>query len=239
MKVGLVLIVIGIFLFIPVERVDIIVTGSGTTTIHLDTDFSELANVHGIRIPSVTVDSRFSNTQVLSIHDVGITQATLSTTSGTPGVIIAVNVTVANLGNYTENVLVYAQYNRTETDPVRIGIKNIRNFAPYTTSISLTFTWDTGNVAAKIYEITVVASLDADDKMSDNTRIAGFVKLTLLDEMLAKYDALNSTYNELLSELNLLRNFIYIQIVATIALVAAVVYLAIRKPKIKPLFVRA
>jgi len=47
-------------------------------------------------------------------------------------------------------------------------------------------------------------------------------------------DSLNSTYTNLMGELNNIRNLMYIFIATTIILIATTIYLAIRKPKIKP-----
>jgi len=48
------------------------------------------------------------------------------------------------------------------------------------------------------------------------------------------YDSLNSTYSNLVGELNNIRNLMYIFIATTVILIATTIYLAIRKPKIKP-----
>ncbi len=164
---------------IPVDRVDFIVTGDGTANITLDPAYSELSDIMGVRILSLLVGGKFSNTEQLAIHDVGLTEATLSTTSGAPGDTITITATVANLGDFTENVTVTVEYNQTRNIQQQIGSpQTITDLAIDATSNQLTFTWDTAGVAEAVYEVTVEASITVDDKISDNTRIAGIVELT-------------------------------------------------------------
>ena len=64
---------------------------------------------------------------------------------------------------------------------------------------------------------------------------------TNYDAMNMSYNSLNSSYNELtskheatISELNYIKNLMYIFIITTIAFIATTAYFAIRKPKVKP-----
>jgi hypothetical protein len=154
---------------IPVDRIDFIVTGNGTTTLWLDPNYCALADIHGLKIVNVNVNGKFSNTEQLTVHDIGITDATLSATSGKPGDTITITATIANLGDFTENVTVRAKFNRTETNIVQIGTaQNIPDLAQDGNE-QVTITWDTAGVPDGKYQVTVEANVTVDDNIADNT----------------------------------------------------------------------
>lgn len=163
---------------IPVDRINFIVTGNGTTNIAHNPNYDELADVLGDKIIPVLVGGRFSNTQTLSTHDIGITAATLSTTSATIGDQITITVTVSNLGDFVENVTVSAKYNQSISVFRDIETsKNITNLAKGTNG-QVTFTWNTADVPEGSHQVTVQATILVDDKLSDNTYIAGSATLS-------------------------------------------------------------
>ena len=160
---------------IPVVRIDFVVTGNGTTNIFNDPVFAEIANTDGHKVPCITVNGRFSNTQVLATHDIGITAATLSTTSAKAGDQVTITVTVTNTGDFNENVTVTAQYNQSVS-----VFKDIDTPKPITNLASgandqVTFNWNTADVPDGKHQVTVKATVTTDDKPSDNTYIAGDV----------------------------------------------------------------
>ena len=162
---------------IPVCKIDFIVTGTGTSNLTFNPGLTQLASIGGAVIASVAVSGKFSNTQILAIHDIGITAATLSTNTATIGDQVTITVTVSNLGDFAENVTVTAKYNQSQTVFKEIETpKTINNLAKGTNG-QVTFTWNTAGLTPVISEINVRASIPVDDKLSDNTFIAGTVTL--------------------------------------------------------------
>jgi len=131
-------------------------------------------------------------------HDIAITSVTASLTEATE--LVAINVTVTNEGNYTEtsgtfNVTVYADTTVYEYtyDAADQRIKNttvvgdeiivgttalIEPLAPDSTT-TLTFTWDTADVAGGIY--TISAEVKGDDDTRNNFFIDGTVAVLVHD----------------------------------------------------------
>ena len=163
---------------IPVEKIDFLVTGNGNSNMTIDPSLTQLASIFGAVIPSVSVSGRFSNTQILATHDIGITAATLSTNTGAVGDKITITVTVSNLGDFSENVTTMAKYNTSLTFFKAIETpKTITNLAAGTNQ-QVTYTWDTAGVDTGLHEITVNATIPVDDKFSDNTFFVGSVTLS-------------------------------------------------------------
>lgn len=163
---------------IPVDSIDFVVTGNGTTTLAFDPEYTALSNIPSPIITFV-VDGRFSNTQILGTHDVAVTQASVSTTTAAPGDKITINAVVTNNGDFPENITVTASYNETKTIQKQIGTpQTITNLQNGSSSQTLSFTWVTTGVAQGKYAVTVEATIPIDDVISDNTRITDTVTLT-------------------------------------------------------------
>jgi hypothetical protein len=158
---------------ISVERIDFIVTGNGTTTLNIDPDYVELATVKGEKITSQIVNGKFSNTEILEIHDVAVTQASVSKTTASPGDTITINTVVANQGGFNENVTVVAKRNQTQIG----NSQTVTNLANGTSSNQLTFTWDTTGLSAGIYVVTVEATINVDNNIANNVLQAGIVTI--------------------------------------------------------------
>jgi hypothetical protein len=102
---------------------------------------------------------------VLGTHNVAITQITPSKTAAFPGDIIDVNVTAANLGNFTESFNVTLFYNTTQ-----IGMTAVNNLGAGLQQL-LTFHWNTVSLAVGSYNLTATAdTVLGETDTADNTK---------------------------------------------------------------------
>jgi hypothetical protein len=101
---------------------------------------------------------------VLGTHNVAVTQITPSKTAAFPGDIIDVNVTAANLGNFTESFNVTLFYNSTQ-----IGKIAVNTLGPGH-QLVLAFHWNTLGLAVGSYNLTAVAdTVSGETNTTDNT----------------------------------------------------------------------
>jgi hypothetical protein len=122
----------------------------------------------------------FDNTYTLKvritlIRDVGITQLNVSTSTAGAGESIIVEVTVKNLGNFTERVVIKTRYNGID-----IGSKDGRVVEALVTGFGVTesFNWETEGLEPGTYNITAAAIVPIDDNMANNAAAYGLVTLT-------------------------------------------------------------
>jgi parallel beta-helix repeat protein len=117
----------------------------------------------------------------LARHDIAVTNVTPSKTVVGQGYSAYINVTISNVGDYTEtfNTTVYA-------NGIAIQTKNttlIRgNSTTYPTSITITFTWNTTGFAKGNYTIGAHATPlppETDDYIDDNMLVDGWVLVTI------------------------------------------------------------
>ena len=157
---------------LPVDRIDFVVTGNGTTSLTFDPDWTEFADVTAFPVYPIVVGGKFSNTQILELHNVAVTEASVSKTTAAPGDTIDIDAVITNKGGFTENVTVTAMYDETQIgDPQTITNLQIGS------NQTLSFTWDTADLDKGVYDVTVEATIETDDDMSDNTYTAGTVTL--------------------------------------------------------------
>jgi len=106
------------------------------------------------------------------VHDVAVVSVTPSPTEVTAGDSVSISVVVKNNGTVAETFNVTAYYDNTAIDT-----KTATNLAPSAT-ITLTFTWDTTDVAIGEYTISANASVvEGETYTDDNTLIDGTVKI--------------------------------------------------------------
>jgi len=132
----------------------------------------------------------------LGTHNVAITQITPSKTSAVPGDMIDVNVTAANLGNFTESFNVTLTYNATLIG--KIAVNNLGAGSPQV----LTFHWNTTGLAFGSYNLTATAdTVPGETNTADNVRsYPQFIRLVPAITLLMKVEpssvrakSLNST----------------------------------------------
>ena len=98
------------------------------------------------------------------VHDIALIEVTPSSTSVPAGEFVSINVTVKNEGSATETFDVTILYDSTD-----IETKTVTDLAPGI-SKTLSFSWDTKDVAEGNYTITAVASgIDGETDTADNT----------------------------------------------------------------------
>jgi len=113
----------------------------------------------------------FRNTAAPVTHDIAVISVTLNTTSVVAGELVGITVVVENQGNVKEkfDVEVYYDYNPNFPTFNRIGNETVSDLAAGANK-SLTFTWNTTGLKAKIRTITAVVSELADETdTEDNT----------------------------------------------------------------------
>jgi len=115
------------------------------------------------------------------VHDIAVTNVTLSKTVVGQGYSMPINVTVANQGDFTEtfNVTVYADQNATIIgDEITIATRNVTLTSRNSTIV--TFTWDTTDMPYGDYTISAVATpVPGETDTTDNTFIDGTVLVTI------------------------------------------------------------
>jgi hypothetical protein len=123
-----------------------------------------------ILIPSISVDGLF---QYPLLRDIAITSVISSATSVTAGQSISINVTVTNRGNVTETFEVSISYNSTA-----IGTRTVNDLDPEAVD-TVSFVWDTKNVAPGNYQIVATAvALSGETNTGDNSNSNLVVKVT-------------------------------------------------------------
>ena len=107
-----------------------------------------------------------SKTVEVQRHDIAVTDVTPYRSWIYEGQSVDINVTIANLGNFTESVDVDLYYNVTANQ--KIGTLSVGALDPGN-STTLTFTWDTTGVQhCHNYTITAVARITFDSNMTNN-----------------------------------------------------------------------
>jgi hypothetical protein len=161
----------------PVEAV----TPEPIVTIYFDVDAygasplnltdTSLLDSNGNPITHSESNGLFSN----GIIDVAVSDVVPALTIVTQGSIDNINITVANLGNFTETFNVSAMYNTT-----LIGTTTV-NSLPNGSQTSLTIAWNTTGVPAGNYTITGIASiLPFEANTTNNVYVDGIVQVITL-----------------------------------------------------------
>jgi hypothetical protein len=116
---------------------------------------------------------------VVPVHDVAVTDVTVSPTEVYVGESVYVNVTVANEGTEPEtfDVYVYADVDATAIGD-EVTVVTVTNvYLDAGTNTILSVTWDTAGVAEGIYIISAEAVIAVDENPADNIRIDGTVEV--------------------------------------------------------------
>jgi len=122
---------------------------------------STLSDSSGNPIDHDVVNGEFSN--VVKIHDIAVTDVSASPTSVVAGDSVFVDVTVENLGDFSEVASVTAFY-----DGGVVGTRTDLSLNPGD-SVALRFEWDTTGVAQRTYVISASASIvEGEDENPDN-----------------------------------------------------------------------
>jgi len=113
------------------------------------------------------------------IHDVAVTEVTVSSNIVYQGWIVGINVTVANLGNATETFTATLYYDNTV-----ISTQNVQDLEPNAT-LTLSFAWNTTNVpCGQNYTIKAFASnVLGESNMANNVLIDGQVKVRVMGDV--------------------------------------------------------
>jgi hypothetical protein len=113
-------------------------------------------------------------------HDVAVVDVVPYRSWAYEGRPISINVTIANVGDFVENVTVDLYYNATAGD--RFDTKTVV-LAPNKTE-TLTFTWNTTGVQpCRNYTMTAVATISADITPADNTLSDGTIKVRIMGDL--------------------------------------------------------
>jgi len=120
-------------------------------------------------IDHTSQDGYFANIEV--VHDVAVTNVTVSPTTALDGQIVSINVTVQNQGVKSETFDVSTYY-----DSNLIQTKTVSNLAGGNASTTVQYSWNTAGVAPGTYTIKAVASpLPGETDKADNTYTDGTV----------------------------------------------------------------
>jgi len=107
-------------------------------------------------------------------HDVAVTMVKASHIAVMQGTQVTVDVTVANLGTYSETFNVTAYYNET-----RLGLQELTDMLPQTET-PLTFTWNTTGVDLGKYVVKANATIVGEEYDTDNNEyVDGLVTVAL------------------------------------------------------------
>jgi len=149
----------------PLTKIDFEVDGLGTTV--LDISDSAFVDVYANAIKPpynlIEADGKFSNTELLEVHDIAVSGVSASPTEVTAGESVTVSVTVENQGDFTETFTVTAYANETQ-----IGEPQTVTDLAADASTSLTFTWDTTDVDGGVYVMRADATVPDEDDPADN-----------------------------------------------------------------------
>jgi PKD repeat protein len=145
--------------------------GDGNITSTTQNTIKHVYTSHGTYNVALTVEDsdHLTNTtsktvQVLR-HDVAVVDVTPYRSWIYEGQSVDINVTIANLGNFTESVDVDLYYNITANQ--KIGSQTVSTDSGNTTT--LTFSWDTTDVAhCHNYTITAIATIAFDSDTTNN-----------------------------------------------------------------------
>ena len=117
---------------------------------------------------------------VRSFHNVAVSAAELSETWVTVGDVVAVDVTVRNLGYFAETINVTVFYGAEV-----VGLEINKTLAVGAESM-LTFSWNTANVPAGYYDITaMISEISGEIDISDNMLVIGMVTVEGLESSIS------------------------------------------------------
>ena len=105
------------------------------------------------------------------VHDVAVTDASVSRTVAPQGLSVGINVTVENQGSYAENFNVTAYSNETAIDTIEVSLNS------YSLTV-LTFTWNTTGVTLGNYTISANATVVlGETNVTNNNYVDGMVSI--------------------------------------------------------------
>jgi uncharacterized membrane protein len=115
---------------------------AGTYTVNLTiTDYDNLTDFATINVTVLDL-----------VHDIAILDVTASPTTAKPGDLVSINVTVANKGDFTENVNVTVSYDSTGVNTTALTLNK-------GSSDQVLFNWNTTDADPRLYNITAEAIL--------------------------------------------------------------------------------
>ena len=159
-----------------VAKVDFRVDANGTTGLDFDLYYTNLVDVYGDVIALQVADGRFSNTELLLMHDIAVTNVAVSPTSVEEGGLVTIDAVVANHGDFNETFNVKAYYNvtadRTETILYNETHSELDIFLTTGGTRPVSFTWNTTDVSGDVYLISVEAVVVDEGNPIDNTGTA-------------------------------------------------------------------
>jgi hypothetical protein len=169
-----------------IENVEVTLTPGSQVPVTFSWNTSSVsAGLYQIKVYAALPDNETDpspgdNTRTLSvlvrsapsvIHDIGITNVTLSTNSTFIGGAVKIYVTVKNNGTATESFPLSVYYNSSLVETLQVnGLGPNEN-------VTRVFSWDTIFVSAGLYRISASAPLAGDPSPGDNTFVDGFVQV--------------------------------------------------------------
>jgi len=158
---------------VAVARIDFTVDANGTSPLDLelkdeDLDFfGALTNIKAAPFQNILLsDGQFSNTQLLGVHDVAVTNLSISATEASPGDIINIQAVIVNKGDFNETLDVRCDFNDTNLIETKRNIVLNKG-----TNQTVNFAWNTANIQYGKYVIAVRAVL-SDSAPGDNMQTA-------------------------------------------------------------------
>jgi len=154
--------------------------GDGTTKIYEGANLTAITThqytTSGTKVVTLNVTDNIgllgtkkANVWVRFTHDVAVIDVEVSQIEVQVGQTVSVEVTVTNLGEEDESFNVAVHYDETEIDT-----KPVTNLEPDANE-TLTFSWDTAEVAPDDYGIRADADLEGEERPVDNVKSGGTV----------------------------------------------------------------
>jgi len=156
----------------PIARIDFRVDANGTTSFDFDPEFTFIPNVHGLSLAYQAAGGRFSNTELLLMHDIAVTNVAVSPISVDAGDLVTIDAVVANHGDFNETFSVKAYYNKSAEEPAFVIDSEPNVFLAPGGTRTVSFTWNTTDVSGGVYLVSVEAVVVDEGKPIDNTGTA-------------------------------------------------------------------
>jgi hypothetical protein len=165
----------------PLATVHFKAVGMGSSTLHLYK--TKLADNQALAVPHTTTDGTVTATGTPG-HDIGAINVMTCKDGCEPkrtvceGFTVHVNVTVLNLGTFTESFSVTAYANATV-----IAVESVTDLPPGN-QVILTFLWNaTGYVIANYLLSAYAAPVPGETNVADNTFIEDIVRITIIGDL--------------------------------------------------------
>lgn len=145
-------------------------------------DCASTTGLSTLQSDSITVSGagNVTGNYVTRVHDVAVTNITIDRTWVYQGFSANMNVTILNEGDFDENVTVTLYYNITANKI--IGAQNVPLSLGQNETVA--FVWNTTGVPyCHNYTLTAVATIPADNNLTDNTLDDGAIKVRILGDI--------------------------------------------------------